>query len=117
MVPSGGLGAEPARVPIRLGPWSDVAVRPLSLLPALHAAYHARMARIPEVSPLDFAAVHDATAVDAPRAAPPVEPRARSGRWPRPGRVRSRGLPSLRGTSLATRFLLASLAILLVAGV
>jgi hypothetical protein len=83
------------------------------------------MARIAEVSPVDVSAVHDATTLaasgatplGAPGATPQAVPRTRFGRWPGPGRVRSRRLPTLRDTSLATRFLLASMAILLVAGV
>ena len=81
--------------------------------PSAPAAYHASMARIVDVRRVDVSAVRDASAVGTrSRARATRAPR----RWPGPGRIGPRRLPSLRGTSLAARFLIASMAILLVAG-
>jgi signal transduction histidine kinase len=73
------------------------------------------MARIVDVRRDDVSAMRDASAVPAPAANAGPETRGR--RWSGPGRIGPRRLPSLRGTSLAARFLIASMAILLVAGV
>ena len=112
MVTNRTLGAERARVPNVVGPWSDGRAGPPSLLASARAAYHALMARLVDVRRDDVSAMRDASAVGTPTA-----PATRTRRWAGPGRMGPRRWPSLRGTSLAARFLIASMAILLVAGV